>query len=367
MLKTEHKTCFLYFSLMFSTFFGNAQTTTEIRIDSILAYDTLKVKTPKSLYLDAKDDDVTFFINNCKSSDSIHFQYLGIDKEPVLWRTNNIRYTNIKGGEYAFILTQHKNTTIDTLSILPIYVVPTIVEQPLFIPSLVFSLLLIFVSIVFLWLSYNFRQKMKVLSLRNQIASDLHDEVGSTLSSIAVLSKVLRRNIAVKAPESLDILDKILLISKETIISLRDSVWAINPANDSFEHLMSKMRSYASEMILGEVIELNYTNVFEDEKRFKTWHLSMEQRRNVYLMFKESVHNIVKHAKATSVDIAISHQDNMIRIFIKDNGRGFDLENEKEGNGLENMKRRAKSCFIDLEVKSVLQQGTSIVMLIPEL
>ena len=344
-----------------------AQDSLSIRVDSVFSYDTLKIKNLQSLFLAANEDDITFFISNYKRKDSLYFQCGGIDKSPLPLRNNNIRYTNIRGGDYSFVLAQLNDGKLDTLSMLPIRVASTIVEEALFYPSLIFSLLLIFASIIYLWLSYNFRQKIKIQGLRNQIASDLHDEVGSTLSSIAVLSKVLRRNIATKTPESLPVLDKILLTSRETIINLRDTVWAINPANDSFEKLMSKMRSYANEMILGEEIQLNYHNVFESEKSHKVLNISMEQRRNIYLMFKECVHNIVKHAKATAVDIDITMQGDLIRIFIKDNGQGFDLQSEKEGNGLENLKRRAKECFIDLDIQSAPQNGTIVTMLVPEL
>ncbi len=357
----------LYFLFVFISFLAQAQDSLKMRIDSIYSYDTLRYRNVEKVYFFSNEEDLTFFINNPNPKDSIYFQWLGIDKFPVFLKNRELRYTNIKGGNYQFMLIKNQFGKSDMLVKLPIVVGFTIVEEPFFIPSLVISLLIIFASIVYLWLSYNFRQKAKMQGLRNQIASDLHDEVGSTLSSIAVLSKVLRRNIGTKAPESLPILDKILMTSKETIINLRDTVWAINPENDSFEKLMGKMRVYANEMILGEEMTLVYYNVFEENDSKKVPFISMEQRRNVYMMFKECIHNIVKHSKATAVEIHISMEKDKIRIFISDNGIGFDTHFEKDGNGLDNLKRRAKDCFIDLSIESKLGNGTTIVMLIPEL
>jgi signal transduction histidine kinase len=359
--------CLVVMSLL-GTLLLAQQPLSAIKIDSVYVNDTLNSIQPKTLTFGAAADDIVFFSSAWRSSsDSLYFFWDGVDADTVLWRGNTLRYTNIKGGHYLVSFFQKEADTMRLCQTIATEVKYKIVEQPLFYPSLAFSLLLIFAGIIYLWLSYNFRQRMKVQNLRNRIAADLHDEVGSTLSSIAVLGKVLRRDISAKAAESLPVLDKILMTSKETIMSLRDTVWAINPDNDSFEKLMAKMRSYAREMILGEEIKLNYRNIFEDNKKHKTLNISMEQRRNVYLMFKECIHNIVKHSKATEVDIAIALEGDLIRIDIKDNGQGFDLAAAKDGNGLENLKRRAKDCFIELDIKSEQQKGTAITMLIPEL
>ena len=359
---------FYYVFLLLFASFLKAQNTNIVQVDSITANGVLKIKTPKSIFLEDQEDDISFYINNCKSIDSIVFLWEGIDKRPVFWHNNEIRYTGIKGGKYTFFLMQKKLGKLDTLSILPISVKATITEGYLFFPSLIFAIISFLVAIIYLWLSYNTRQRKNVEYLRNQIAGDLHDEVGSTLSSIAILSKVLRRNLQEKIPESLPVLDKILTSSKETIINLRDAVWTINPANDSFEKLMAKMHSFAHEMLVGEDIELQYRSIFEQKPKLcKGLKISMEQRRHVYLMFKECVHNIVKHSDATEVKIDVDLKPDGVLFCLKDNGKGFDMVQTTEGNGLMNLRRRAADCFIDLEIKSAPKQGTIIKMLIPEL
>jgi anti-sigma regulatory factor (Ser/Thr protein kinase) len=335
-----------------------------LRIDSVYTMDTICARFPTSIFLKAQEDNAIFFVNACNVNDSIAFQWVGIDVKPVLCRTSMLRYTNIKGGNYTFLLGKIKNNEFSSTIALPITVKYTIPEYPLFVPSLVFSLLLILGSIAYLWMMYNFRQRMKVQGLRNQIAADLHDEVGSTLSSIAVLSKVLRKNLMVKDPSSLPVLDKILSSSRETILNLRDTVWAINPDNDSFEKLLEKMRSFAYEMLVNEGVGLTYENTLKEGNSLT---ISMEQRRNVYLMFKECVHNILKHSAATAAKISISSHEEGFVIEINDNGKGFDSTQESEGNGMKILQRRAKECFIQLDIESEAQKGTFIKMIVPEL
>ncbi len=339
-------------------------------IDSIYVNGKSKNLQSNTLSLDAaKDTTVLFFTHPCTTQDLIAFAWEGVDNNPVLCQNGVLHYTHLKGGEYNFSIGRIVNGKFNKEYTFPIHVDYTLTEEPLFLPSVFFALLLLFVGIIYFWISYSFRQRMNVQNLRNQIASDLHDEVGSTLSSIAVLSKVLRRNLIDKMPELIPILDKILESSKDTIINLRDTVWTINPANDSVEQMMLKMRSFAYEMLIGEEIALHYYNEFDEKpKLYHHIQISMEQRRNTYLMFKECVHNIVKHAHATEAKISISRHDDGVFFHIQDNGKGFDaIPTSTNGNGLNNLRQRAKECFITFHIASVAQQGTSITMLVPEL
>lgn len=316
-----------------------------------------------TLLLRKEEDNVVIFFQEMQ--DTIFCFWDGIDKDTFSWQQRTIQYTNIKGGNYEFHFGKDKYNLEHILYVNAHY---SIAEHPFFIPSVIFSLLAIFGAIIYLWLMYNFRQKLKVQGLRNQIASDLHDEVGSSLSSIAVFSKVLRKNLIKNAPDALPILDKIVTTARDTIMNLRDTVWAINPDNDSFERLIEKMRSFAHEMLINEDILLTYHNELEKEhERYKTLNISMEQRRNVYLMFKECINNIVKHAEAKSVSILITNHIEGFEIAISDDGKGFDLTQHQEGNGIKNLEHRAKECFITLNIQSAKTKGTQINMIVPEL
>jgi hypothetical protein len=340
----------------------------QIRIDSVYANDKIVAYNPSSIHLKPKENDVLFFLNTFQNSDSTYFFWRGVDAKPALCRAAIMRYTNITGDRDTLFIFQKKNNQLQLCFSLPVRVEYTLVENPLFYPSLLGALLSIFAAISYNWLSYSFRQKVKVNNIRIQIASDLHDEVGSTLSSISVLGKVLNKQIKDQVPEALPILDKILKSSRQTIINLRDTVWAINPENDSFEKLISKMRIFAIEMFDAEDITLHYQNDFEKNKELLAlFNLSMELRRNVYLMFKEIINNIIKHANADTVHISMTEENGLIQLRISDNGKGFEWNKINDGNGLKNLHRRAADCHMNLDIQSNINQGTTITVYIPNI
>lgn len=228
---------------------------------------------------------------------------------------------------------------------------------------LVFSLILAYLGVLF----YRLQQR-KAQKLRDQISSDLHDEVGSSLSSIIFLIKSLERKLKNKAPEVLSILQDIYDSSSTSIDNLRDAVWVINPKNDTIGELLDKMRSFAYLLLPAAEVHLDYYNAFDlsgkDPNKLK---INTKQRRNAYLMFKETLNNVVKHAQAKTVTVKIEREKNGVKIFVKDDGIGMDLTKEQKGNGLKNFKKRAKESLIDLKVISQLGEGTSITLFIPEL
>ena len=202
---------------------------------------------------------------------------------------------------------------------------------------------------------YDFRQKLKMQHVRNQIAADLHDEVGSNLNSIAIYTEVLRKN---DSGKSTDILDKITANSKESVSLMQDTVWMINPKNDSTEKLLERMKAFASGILATKNISFDF-NAPADFKKVK---FSMEQRKNCYLIYKESINNIVKHAEATKVVVSIAQKNDEIDIEIQDNGKGFDLDQLHDGNGLQNFKERAEEAEFELIIDSKIGIGTKISM-----
>jgi signal transduction histidine kinase len=325
----------------------------------------ISVDTTKTLQLEALDDDFRFRLENTKEADSIIYQLVGLDKEPIATCDPVIRYTNLKGGVYNFTAFNKKDSIFSVPTHLKIDIESALMETWWFGPSIAFYLLLMASAIIYFWMLYNFRQKMRVQNIRNQIAGDLHDEVGSTLSSISIFTKALRRDFAEKEPDALPVLDKILASSQETITNLRDTVWAIHPDNDDMEKLLDKMQAFAYQVLSAQDIKVELNKHFNPKNPLK---ISMEQRRNVYLMFKEAINNIVKHSEATKVWIDIKQERNGIRLHVKDNGKGFDqLRGDVEGNGLKNFKKRAKESFIEFKMITNIGEGTVIEMFVPEI
>jgi len=217
-----------------------------------------------------------------------------------------------------------------------------------FIAGLVLFAILSFV----IYRNYHARQKLKLLTLRNKIASDLHDDVGSTLSSISIFSQMAQQ----QARETIPLLETIGESSRKMLDAMADIVWTIKPENDQFEKIIMRMRSFAYELLGAKKIDFEFV---ADEEVAKI-NLPMEVRKNLYLIFKEATNNIVKYAQADNAKFAINTERNNLTMMIKDNGKGFDVNKSTEGNGLKNMRKRAAEIGAKLLIDSLPGSGTTI-------
>ncbi|GAA4470560.1 hypothetical protein GCM10023189_59360 [Nibrella saemangeumensis] len=211
-------------------------------------------------------------------------------------------------------------------------------------------------------LQENLQQRDKLLRIRDEIARDLHDEVGATLTSIAISTKLVQKKVNGQQPDIQPILAQIKADSEETIHTIRDTVWALNPDNDAPGRLLERLRTVAVTMLTNQGILLNVDcDVVSDALP----PFSMEQRRNIYLTVKEALHNIIKHAQATGVSLQIGLADRQLEITISDNGRGFDPAAHTEGNGLLNFQKRAGDGNFSVQVTSVKDVGTAVAIRVP--
>ncbi|MBK9097419.1 MAG: hypothetical protein IPM14_04690 [bacterium] len=190
-------------------------------------------------------------------------------------------------------------------------------------------------------------------SIRSRIASDLHDEIGSNLSSISVASQMLvqSRNLQEKEKQQLD---DITATAKESVESIRDIIWFINPSNDNPVDIIQKMKETATKMLP----DTNYNFICKDCKILDGRDLGF--RRNLFLIYKEILNNIVKHSQATNVSINIFEKSDKIILEIEDDGIGFDINKiSDDGLGLKNIIRRAESLGGNATVTSLNPHGTT--------
>jgi len=207
---------------------------------------------------------------------------------------------------------------------------------------------------------YRFRlNKLNALSkLRINIAADLHDDIGSTLSSISILSEIASRESGLEKKQ--EILSDIKHNSHDLLDKMGDIVWSIFPTNDSLEDLLIRIRVFASKLFEAKGIEYN----IEMDKNLEGVKLSIEYRRHIYLILKEVINNIIKHSKATEAEIKVSFSHRLLRISIEDNGVGFDTQNSKTGNGMTTLQQRAEKIVGDLEIISRTGEGTKFILLV---
>lgn len=226
----------------------------------------------------------------------------------------------------------------------------------------IFIGLFILIGSVCFIIIYKALQRKKIRLLRNRISRDLHDEIGSTLSSITLYGTVASASIIKEPKKASELLTLINTYSSSTIESMNDIVWAINSDKDSMRHLINRMRSFASELEdTGEwTIDINYETKILDKS------LNMIQRRNIYLIFKEALNNSLKYSNGKEIHVKIDIQKNLMKLNIKDDGKGFELntvikENKSSGgNGLKNMRKRAEELGGKLDIYSILGRGTKV-------
>jgi len=213
---------------------------------------------------------------------------------------------------------------------------------------------LIIVSITIAIQQYRLRQVLKVERVRRKIASDLHDDIGSTLSSINVYSEIAK-----KEDDNKEYIATIQQNTLSIINNLDDLVWNINPKNDVLENMIARMRQFAEPLLTEKGIECTF-NIDADNLQTA---ISPDVRTNIYLLFKEAVNNTIKHSNCTVCRISISQKGRLLTLAVADNGKGFDsaLIN-KHRNGLYNMQQRAADINAVLAVSSTLAQGTVVTL-----
>jgi signal transduction histidine kinase/ligand-binding sensor domain-containing protein len=198
--------------------------------------------------------------------------------------------------------------------------------------------------------------------VRARIATDLHDDIGSSLTQIAVLSEVARR----AEDGGSQPIERIISISNELVDTMSDIVWAINPRKDHLSDLLQRMRRFASDVLSASHIAFTFRTPDAD----RDVELGANVRREVFLIFKETLNNIVRHSACTRVDISFSLDDDRLVLRVSDDGKGFDPEavsdgrggNGRGGNGLVNMRRRSREIGAKLEMISRPGAGTTTIL-----
>ncbi|MEP7076687.1 MAG: two-component regulator propeller domain-containing protein [Acidobacteriota bacterium] len=217
----------------------------------------------------------------------------------------------------------------------------------------IFALAVFIVSVFY---RYRLTRLLEMERTRTRIATDLHDDIGSNLSKISLLSDVVNMQLAHGNTESKRMLTTIAEVSRSSVASMRDIVWAIDPGRDSVLEMTRKMREHAEDVMVPRNISVK----FDSPERGTETRLSMDVRRELFLIFKEAINNAERHSNCSHVDIDFHVSGHEIVLEIVDNGLGFDISEQMSGNGLSNMKRRAEKLNGRIAIRSASDEGTCI-------
>ena len=203
----------------------------------------------------------------------------------------------------------------------------------------------------------------KLEEQRIRISKDLHDNIGSQLTFvISGLQFILYQNdISLESVKAK--VERIGRFTQQTIHELRDTIWAMNKEKILLSELISRFRNYTGSLSIEENIRINSSEALKDKT--EVFYYSALEGIQIYRIIQEAVNNAIKYAKAETIDIDFDY-DEVLVIQIKDNGKGFDLAKVKKGNGLKNMKSRAKKLNAKLEISSQVDVGTQIRLLLPK-
>ena len=271
------------------------------------------------------------------------YQMEGIDKEWILSGDRNYAsYTKIDPGDYLFRVRGSNSDgrwSSEEASI-RVVITPPFWQRWWFRGLLVLAGLVLFYSIHI----YRIRRVRVIERLRTQIASDLHDDIGSALTRISVHSQqILVRQDPDRIMQSTE---KINELSRDTISTMSDIVWSIDARNDTLADFLGRMQDLTHTMLSERDISVSFRQRGMDSRR----PMRVEVRQNLYYIFKEAIHNIARHSGADAVEIRMENGDHGFQMLVSDNGSGFNPSSVKKGSGLKNMKMRADRIGAALEI-----------------
>ncbi|HEX2786585.1 MAG TPA: two-component regulator propeller domain-containing protein [Ignavibacteria bacterium] len=286
----------------------------------------------------------------------------GFDEDWSFPGTNtSASYTNLNAGEYTFLVKGSNSDGIwnENGAKIKVIVNPPWWKTWWFTVSWIFFAAIVFGSTIRLISVQKLKKKLRELKQqqvleaeRTRISKDMHDELGSSLTKITLLSEIAMKKIG-----NLEEINKISDASREVVNSMDEIVWAVNPKNDSLENLAAYTLQYSQNFLS----EAGLNCRFEYPDSIPSSMLSSDIRHNIFLVFKEALNNVVKHSEASEVNIKLILNKTFFEFLISDNGKGFNMEDcDRFSNGLSNMEKRIADINGEFKIRTQSDLGTLI-------
>lgn len=265
----------------------------------------------------------------------------------------NADYPNLQPGAYTLQVQAANN---DGIWSLPTALIHLEIGSP-FWQTLWFQLFMLAVLGSFAWAVYDSRKRkrLELDRVRQQIADDLHDDIGGNLSALVMFLKRISGSTDLNSSDQASA--RLYLFSVHRMMAdLRDAIWMTDPGDDSLSAFVERLELTANKLIQGNNLDFEHDGI---EKERKT---GVRLRRHFYLIYKEILHNIAQHAEATEVTIRVTLKENRFQLTVRDNGKGFDLDTTRKGRGMNSMRRRAEQWHFEFDLESEPEKGTFVLL-----
>lgn len=311
--------------------------------------------------LSYQENDIQFYFSTPvfydPSSVSFRYRLNGADKE---WRVtesgaHTIRYSALPPGDYEFTFYAVDNGNVQQKQVLRF---PFSIEKPFWRTWWFFLLANAMLSmVIYTTVKNRINQKLRLELMRRSISNDLHDDIGATLSSVNFYI-----DLAQSDRQNTEYLRYIKDNVNEVIGSLDDLVWSINPKNDTTGQFINRMKDYAIPLLKAARIQCH----FHYDAKLVHLKLDLLTKRHLYLLFKEVVNNVAKHALCRNCTIELVCEQGKLRLVVNDDGQGFNVvEVGRNRNGLYSMQERVRMLKGEIEIRSVTKQGSQVAVTIP--
>jgi len=337
----------------------NSETLIPVYISKFKVMDTEldQIDGSKKIVLDYDKNDITFefAVINYSNPGIINYKYKlsNIDDGWIFDNNNEVRYANLPSGNYQFSVAASNSWGIwsDPAEIL------FVIKKPFWETWWFISFLfLISIATILFVINYRLQNLIRLEKLRSKISADLHDEIGSGLSEISILSELLKLN-KVFDQKLLDGLEQIGDSTRTLIERLSDIIWIVNPSKETLKDLIYRIQDSYHEVFYQSDINFSISQI----EVLNNLVLPIEVRQNLYLVIKEAINNSLKYSKCKNIIVSINKTNQKLFIEISDDGIGLKENAYDKGNGLFNMNKRAEMMNGTLIIESDLR-GTKIKM-----
>ena len=345
----------------------NQKDTLDIHISQVLIHQihsSRQVATAGSISLpyDHNNIEIAFECPYYKNARKLKYRYklAGLQHDWISNGNNSsVRFHDLRPGTYTF----QAGVSINGLEWFDSLEPLTWMIHPPFWNTLWFYSLVIVAIVLLLYglYQYQLRKRLELERLRLRIARDLHDDIGSALSNIHIISSMALKK-QNENGNAHHVMAKIKDSTKTILENMQDIVWAINPRHDSLAQVLVRMNDFT-----GEICEspgIDYSLQIDDH--LESIKLDVSKRKDLFLIFKEAINNAVKYSDASHINIHLYKKSpGWLALVIRDNGKGFDLDEMQSGNGLKNMQERAKEMGGRINIQSTHGLGTEVALLVP--